>query len=61
MGKVSMLFQSFILWDIKIQMVPDITAKFLVIYPKKENITLMNTRPYSLEIRLVQVSTLRKT
>ena len=36
--------KAFILSDIKIQMVLDLSAKFLVIHPQKENIILMNTR-----------------
>ena len=35
--------------------------KFLIIHPQKENTVLMNTRLYSLKIRLEEVSTLRET
>ena len=68
MGKVSMLYatlfkkgKAFILSDIKIQIVFTFLQKFLIIHPQKENTVLMNTRLYSLKIRLEEVSTLRET
>ena len=39
-------YKAFFLSDIKIKLVFDFPAKYLVIHPKKGNITLMNTRPY---------------